>query len=144
MLQKLIDELNDRKKMYSPIHHAAMNDCISLLTKALPDFEEAIKKAWLAGSAPNHMTQEQVNRILAVELDGCAPMKQEGYFKKECYCLSDKDLNYTTDWNDFHRVFRKYVVSGGFLMKFHELLLLETPLQAATRLSQIITDAAIH
>lgn len=59
MLQKLIDELNDRKKMYSPIHHAAMNDCIILLTKALPDFEEAIKKAFNDGSLATYKKEPQ-------------------------------------------------------------------------------------
>ena len=94
------------------------------------------------------MTQEQVNRILA-EFEGWKFDGIQYLTSEDMKVMIDSCPQYTTDWNDFHRVFRVYALQGGFLMKFHELLLLDTPLQAATRLAatrlaQIINDAAIH
>lgn len=108
-------------------------------------------------TTPNQMTQEQVNRILAVELDGWVFLKgdvgnsiNDVYIKPNELTKLLEDFEYTTDWNDFHRVWMKCILSDIEIPKdcIREMLDLITtydiPLPAATRLAQIITDADIH
>lgn len=87
------------------------------------------------------MTEQEVNRILA-EFEGWnkipnSYMEQMQRNDEYKYLF---DFGYTYDWNDFHRVFFMYAKQGGFLMKFHELLLNETPSLAAHKLAEIVNQ----
>lgn len=91
------------------------------------------------------MTQEQVNRILA-EFEGWKFDGIQYLTSEDMKVMIDSCPQYTTDWNDFHRVFNKCnsIKILNEYPKFEDLLFNPTPLQAATRLAQIIADAAIH
>ena len=87
------------------------------------------------------MTQEQANRILA-EFEGWVVATQ---FDKKFIIDNDNhihELKYTTDWNEFHRVWmnrpKMNQIDHDYVV--NSIANESTPFYAATRLAQIITD----
>ena len=74
------------------------------------------------------MTEQEVNKILATF---------EGRIFNN---IKYTNTNYTTDWNDFHRVWMKFTTSDYLVIKQIQQLITHdpTPFQASYQLAKII------
>ena len=87
------------------------------------------------------MTTLQINRILA-EYDGWEPHPEFlSAFRKDGYMRYDYELTYTTDWNEFHRIWQKW--DGWDDKVANHIVYDDTPQQAATELANLIKNSKV-
>ena len=98
------------------------------------------------------MKEQEVNRILA-EYEGLTPNPNDGgktfginsqIMDNELYADLWVTPQYTTDWNDFHRVWMKYVLSDSDTTNLSPILNLITlntkPSLAAHKLAEVLNQ----
>lgn len=96
------------------------------------------------------MTEQEVNKILAT-FEGLTPNPSDGgktfginsqIIDNELYADLWVTPQYTADWNDFHRVWMKYLEMIPNTDKFREMIMEDPdPFRAAHKLAEIVKNS---